>query len=1552
MSVKISTEATNQLTNKDVSIYTNCKLYDYDDSYLTDLRVTSAIWNKSRKFGVSVLNLTILNSGGRHDFGQSFELKSDYIVVLREGFDTESPTDKFPKFKGLIKDVAFDVAGGTINLTIYDELILTQRSDMDHIFSADTTLVENETMAPIVAPITTILENSWGNRVRLAYTVNNFALDKLVAAGSDDGYFYVGDTQYKITNVNLLPNGTSTNEVVMDGWITGTLIAGDTITNASRSFTATIDTGVTGFNAYAENVLKLTSINGYFSNGEKLYKSNPTLNTSVYITAKSFYEVYAVEYYNARNRNLDLSTGDVVHDGFASSYRSANPNWAKFKSHSIQVLEHGIVTEDDTYSGYEVNHAKGLIRLNHPVRVDKFNVKATYNYFPVGLYCEDVLTEIITMNDQLEVDLIINGGFNQLTTNWADYYGDGAVTTDFNITTDNELNIEILKNLNAGEYVGKSQSIDVLKGFTYTITAIVKLKNGDGGTFNIQLDTDNYTNTGDNLINNATLVSFTHTPTTTGSVNLNIFVSGASVDAGDIWYIDDVHVNYNPAKTNALEAGNLYCTTAIENGSTDAYTLHSNSAITTIPRYSWLTSKITNVTTSINVKSTTGFPSSGKLLINNEYISYTGVTSTTFTGITRGEDSTTQVDHEVGIKAWQTLPSSRVWYMEYSNIIPKDSDDTASTYDAVNGVNVGSAASFTITGASFSEFFYREGLMITDTPATSVVLDTNTNYYFNQIQSTGVELSYMLIDYREVNNKFDAINEVRSLIAPNYVISTVVRSAALDTYTTYVKGRYLTQKSTGNQDYNLNFIGNLIYKNDVNVYNRVKMFGKLADPTNLMYSPSTSVMNIMELDTEYIKGVEYKYDSHDGKWTYYSQFSEDKFTDITYPLVKLGFEYDYYNNKVYILNTINQIGTDYFLTKLTTFDGNSNLVAGCITSPGMIVGPNNYLNINVNNVYYVNYTKGTTFTTGDKLTANATIKYVKQLDDKAPYDSMIMVQHNEGEAVFTQGTGIVTTDSTTSGTIANVILDGNVAQVNYTINARYTHVIFEGFYDVIYNTNNKYIEFTADSLANPIGYTLNIDGYEYNQDDYIYETKIHELGKAVEYGSHDFGGGIWPFYYPNWSYYWSRELANDEIYLNDGIEFFNHPYIPRGELIPLGTVHLEQHDGDSVNGLLTINYNNQATYNDVLTRDTNIKNTLGTIMQQINDGTKLYYSKDQGHNAYDHPVKSAIMNATHIRYYIRYGGTMTWDLFNNYVRISTDDLIKSHYKPEDIEITLDGQFTTVLPSEFNSDSTNTTIERIRDFNGKGRDEQIGIVSRKPIGELPLAVIDLGDLKNVKYIDIQPGYLYKSADVDESPDEAAYNCNFKITLKYTNRNIEFDLIDDDDFDDISEETKDVETSTGEIVTFDESQLGENFKTRYLKIYVSTADKADITIGTDKTPIDWYGATIGGIAIYESDVVVSEKYVNSNIINLYKDNTVYEQLYTQELLDVQCQSKLNEFQKDNTKINAINPWSPHLEVGQTLYVNDTESGATARNYFIESIGSNNGQIQLELAYYGGT
>lgn len=93
-----------------------------------------------------------------------------------------------------------------------------------------------------------------------------------------------------------------------------------------------------------------------------------------------------------------------------------------------------------------------------------------------------------------------------------------------------------------------------------------------------------------------------------------------------------------------------------------------------------LTGAMTNVsTTPIQVASTDLFESAGHLLIGTELIAYTGKTSTTFTGITRGVYGTTNVAHSIGDAVTEALGVASA---TTAIAIPLD------TTDASNGVAI------------------------------------------------------------------------------------------------------------------------------------------------------------------------------------------------------------------------------------------------------------------------------------------------------------------------------------------------------------------------------------------------------------------------------------------------------------------------------------------------------------------------------------------------------------------------------------------------------------------------------------------------------------------------------------------------------------------------------------------------------------------------------------------------------------------------------------------------------------------------------------------------
>ena len=87
-----------------------------------------------------------------------------------------------------------------------------------------------------------------------------------------------------------------------------------------------------------------------------------------------------------------------------------------------------------------------------------------------------------------------------------------------------------------------------------------------------------------------------------------------------------------------------------------------------------LTNKVTSGTGmtgsgTLNVDSTTGFSSSGTLQINDELFTYTGVTASAFTGVTRATSSTTAADHAVDdavSESWTERDTGRTNADKYS----------------------------------------------------------------------------------------------------------------------------------------------------------------------------------------------------------------------------------------------------------------------------------------------------------------------------------------------------------------------------------------------------------------------------------------------------------------------------------------------------------------------------------------------------------------------------------------------------------------------------------------------------------------------------------------------------------------------------------------------------------------------------------------------------------------------------------------------------------------------------------------------------------------------
>ena len=124
----------------------------------------------------------------------------------------------------------------------------------------------------------------------------------------------------------------------------------------------------------------------------------------------------------------------------------------------------------------------------------------------------------------------------------------------------------------------------------------------------------------------------------------------------------------------------------------------------------------------ITVDSTTGFSSSGTLQINSEIFTYTGVTSTTFTGVTRAATGTTAANHAVNdvvSESWTERDTGRTSAGKYSferynfdgneKIIVVDGANAPTIFNSslsATDVSESSVAGSTIVVAFKSHMFY------------------------------------------------------------------------------------------------------------------------------------------------------------------------------------------------------------------------------------------------------------------------------------------------------------------------------------------------------------------------------------------------------------------------------------------------------------------------------------------------------------------------------------------------------------------------------------------------------------------------------------------------------------------------------------------------------------------------------------------------------------------------------------------------------------------------------------------------------------------------------
>lgn len=284
----------------------------------------------------------------------------------------------------------------------------------------------------------------------------------------------------------------------------------------------------------------------------------------------------------------------------------------------------------------------------------------------------------------------------------------------------------------------------------------------------------------------------------------------------------------------------------------------SNSVDTLLPSFSTstiiiktkLNALVSAGATSITVLDTTGFPTSGSGNINGDIFTWAGKTPTTLTGIPASGSSALKahlIDSYIEYSTDYT--AGQVWYLSFSNV----------------STNL-TSSDFTITGGTFLYFDKRMGRILLSSPiSTGAIVTCNSNYTFSTLQATGIQLNQIKFRSREVENRFEAINKLRSYLAPNYIIRTIGDNK--------IWASYLYQKTRA--DFTLELISSISYLEDEDIFTRVIMYGKNNNPTNLIFQDGVDFVTSGESYKATTSNTEVNYNRTEGNYYIFNSVVSD-----------------------------------------------------------------------------------------------------------------------------------------------------------------------------------------------------------------------------------------------------------------------------------------------------------------------------------------------------------------------------------------------------------------------------------------------------------------------------------------------------------------------------------------------------------------------------------------------------------------------------------------------------------------------------------------------------
>jgi hypothetical protein len=263
--------------------------------------------------------------------------------------------------------------------------------------------------------------------------------------------------------------------------------------------------------------------------------------------------------------------------------------------------------------------------------------------------------------------------------------------------------------------------------------------------------------------------------------------------------------------------------------------------------------------------------------------------------------------------------------------------------------------------------------------------------------------------------------------------------------------------------------------------------------------------------------------------------------------------------------------------------------------------------------------------------------------------------------------------------------------------------------------------------------------------------------------------------------------------------------------------------------------------------------------------------------------------------------------------------------------------------------------------------QYQVVSNAPFAAGTVVFqVDLKELKDVAAIDMTAGWFNPNSNNSIAPGESKLDLKNSFSIQYCADSGDSPVT----WEYLHKDAYRFNLESGASISFDVEKLGYDFQARYLRVLVENQEVVQFMGGK-------YAVSIVHFAVWKDVILDAEAYLDTAYANpissdlesrdnrratlndtdslltkygerVYKDNEIKGYLNTNTLVRERAIDLLIEFVKNNTKAKIDIAYSPHLFVGQTVTLVDAKNNIN-RNYFIESIDNNNGNLSLQVAYY---